>query len=368
MPERRRARRLRALGGALKHSPTAMAALPDVPTVVDFGDDESVRGVVAEIVPHAAAGISEIAVVSGGITNQLKKVTFAEGPAVLVRVFGAEGMIDRAVENPTFQAVTAFLGRPSYLGRFANGRVEGWLEGSRPLSFDEMGDEGWSPKIAAAMARLHKLEVPAQLADHYGKPGMWDQLWLWHSQASAESTAAAIAARSAADAAQLAQIDLVRGKAEMEKLQAAIPAAAPVAFCHNDLLAANVMVNDEAGEVTLIDFEYGGTNYRGFDIANHFNEWAGGTDDGEPDYAQFPTKEQQTAYCTAYLAEMGGASDEAAVAALVEESAQFVLADHWYWGLWAINQARDEGCEEFPYLTYAQRRIGQYYAIIEGRA
>ena len=30
--------------------------------------------------------------------------------------------------------------------------------------------------------------------------------------------------------------------------------------------------------------------------------------------------------------------------------------------------ARDEGCEEFPYLTYAQRRIGQYYAIIEGRA
>ena len=113
MPERA-ARRLRALGDVLQGpTATAMAAQPDVPTVVDFGDDESVRGVVAEIVPHAAAGISEIAVVSGGITNQLKKVTFAEGPAVLVRVFGAEGMIDRAVENPTFQAVTAFLGRPS---------------------------------------------------------------------------------------------------------------------------------------------------------------------------------------------------------------------------------------------------------------
>ena len=99
-----------------------------------------------------------------------------------------------------------------------------------------------------------------------------------------------------------------------------------------------------------------------------FDDGLGGTDDGEPEYAKFPTKEQQTAYCAAYLAEMGGASDEAAVAALVEESAQFVLADHWYWGLWAVNQARDEGCEEFPYLTYAQRRIGQYYAIIEGRA
>ncbi len=32
-----------------------------------------------------------------------------------------------------------------------------------------------------------------------------------------------------------------------------------------------------SGELKLIDFEYGGPNYRAFDIANHFNEWAGGT-------------------------------------------------------------------------------------------
>ena len=79
-------------------------------TTCTFGDDASVRGVVEAIVPQAAAGITEITVVSGGITNQLKKVVLAEGPSVLVRVFGAEGMIDREVENPTFQAVTAFLG------------------------------------------------------------------------------------------------------------------------------------------------------------------------------------------------------------------------------------------------------------------
>lgn len=85
-----------------------------------------------------------------------------------------------------------------------------WLEGARPLGFDEMGDETFSPAIAAAMAKLHSFQVPLELEQHYTKPGMWDQLWLWYSQATAEETGAKIKARSEADAAQLAGIDLVR--------------------------------------------------------------------------------------------------------------------------------------------------------------
>ena len=87
-----------------------MAELPRLELTCDFGDEASIREVVQGIVPHSAAGITEVSVVSGGITNKLMKVVLAEGPAVLVRVFGAEGMIDREIENPTFQAVTEFLG------------------------------------------------------------------------------------------------------------------------------------------------------------------------------------------------------------------------------------------------------------------
>lgn len=97
----------------------------------------------------------------------------------------------------------------------------------------------------------------------------------------------------------------------------------PVVFAHNDLLCGNIMANDEegtqifksltftrhiivfiscvlqkrnkassaclinidykasifpdsyAGKLYFIDFEYGSYNYRGFDIGNHFNEYAG---------------------------------------------------------------------------------------------
>lgn len=325
----------------------------------DLADESTVATIVTALVPHATSGIVGIEVVSGGITNQLRKVTLQDGPPVLVRVFGAEGMIDRDIEHPTFEAVTEFLGRPICYGRFGNGRVEGWLEGQRPLDFDEMGQHVES--IATAMAKLHTFEVPAALKPHYAEPGMWSQLWTWYDQAAAAETAAKINT-VAADAAQLATIDLVRARDELTKLQAAIPADSAVAFCHNDLLAGNIMLDPASGAVTFIDFEYGGTNYRGFDIANHFNEWAGGTDDGEPDYSKFPTAEQQRRFCAAYLRELDGS--DANTAALVAEASQFVLADHWYWGLWAVNQARDQGCLEFPYLTYAQRRIGQYYASL----
>lgn len=33
-------------------------------------------------------------------------------------------------------------------------------------------------------------------------------------------------------------------------------------------------------QIMLIDFEYGGFNYCAFDIGNHFNMYAGGTDQG----------------------------------------------------------------------------------------
>ena len=42
------------------------------------------------------------------------------------------------------------------------------------------------------------------------------------------------------------------------------------------------MVHAATAAITLIDFEYGSMNFRGFDIANHFNEWAGGTEGTTP--------------------------------------------------------------------------------------
>jgi thiamine kinase-like enzyme len=55
-------------------------------------------------------------------------------------------------------------------------------------------------------------------------------------------------------------------------------------------------------DIRLIDLEYGAINYAAFDIANHFMEYAGGTDEGKsdsgiPDYNRLPNNAQQIAFC-----------------------------------------------------------------------
>ena len=58
---------------------------------------------------------------------------------------------------------------------------------------------------------------------------------------------------------------------------------------------------------------------------------------------------------------VSAAITESAVQSLVEEANSYVQVNHWYWGLWAINQATLEGVEDFDYLTYAESRARRYF-------
>jgi hypothetical protein len=53
----------------------------------------------------------------------------------------------------------------------------------------------------------------------------------------------------------------------------------PIVTCHNDLLCKNIILDTVEGTKTInfIDYEYAGANYRGYDIGNHFCEFAGET-------------------------------------------------------------------------------------------
>ena len=51
----------------------------------------------------------------------------------------------------------------------------------------------------------------------------------------------------------------------------------------------------------FIDFEYGCYNYRGYDFANHWCEYAG----FEGDYSRYPDSKQQAKFVTAYLQQQG---------------------------------------------------------------
>jgi thiamine kinase-like enzyme len=113
------------------------------------------------------SGITSSLYIVSGITNEIRKVTPEGGSsAMLVRCYGAAGMIDRDIETATFEALAEWLGRPGYLGRFANGRVEEWLDGYRVLTLHELSSPQFAPSIARAMARLHNFKLPPRLKPH----------------------------------------------------------------------------------------------------------------------------------------------------------------------------------------------------------
>jgi choline/ethanolamine kinase len=136
-----------------------------------------------------------------------------------------------------------------------------------------------------------------------------------------------------------------------------------IVFGHNDIQYGNVMLNESAPEekkIYLIDFEYSAYVPRGYDIGNHWCEWAADYHSETPhklDYRhKYPTKTQQCDFCRAYLTavarqkqESGGQTESAKesdgsvetkagvtekeVDALVTEANTWALASHAYWAM-----------------------------------
>lgn len=344
--------------------------------------------------------------VMGGVTNTLYKVAgfqkssiheYTSTPTnqdcdnVLVRIFGAEGLIDRDDETGVFAALSQYQLAPSYYGRFQNGRVEGYQDGMRPLQSHELstGPTSIAKGIATNLARLHYgFCILPNLSMERSQPTLWKQLFDWLDQAEVAKF------EVEADRQVVSNLKLSRLRPELIWLQEEVEKiidwnSDPIVFCHNDLLAANILYNDSTETIQLIDFEYGGINYRAFDIANHFNEYAGGPPtDVQPDYSLLPTDRQQRYFIRVYLEtaaatkamsatkdipKTNGAShhatqekvgphiEEFRVEAMMKEVGIFLIVNHLYWGLWGINQASIEGCTVYDYMTYGVNRIQQYW-------
>lgn len=147
---------------------------------------------------------------------------------------------------------------------------------------------------------------------------------------------------------------------------AALRDAFTVTFCHNDLLSGNVLHVAHKESVLIIDYEYGGVNFVAFDIANHFCEYAG----FDFDLAKwYPNRSSQLRFFEFYLEARKSVEwqkikdDKESKSAYLDEFYdvinRFALASHFFWGLWALVQARYSPID-FDFLQYSLDRIGGY--------
>ncbi|OMJ11350.1 putative ethanolamine kinase A, partial [Smittium culicis] len=129
-----------------------------------------------------------------------------------------------------------------------------------------MGQEPLSELVPIELAKWHKAQIPSPK-----EPSLFITLRKWLAQLpeSYQDQKKNEIYKNSFDISDISkQIDLL--EQIIKKINP------PVAFCHNDLLSGNVLLDDskEQYKVTFIDYEYGSYNYRGYDIANHFCEYA----------------------------------------------------------------------------------------------
>ena len=402
---------------------------------------ESARQVCPATWGGVATADVEVVPLTGGITNVLFKLTLRNRPKetpLIVRLFGqgTELFVDRQRENIIFRELSLLgIGSPPFHGLFENGRVEGFLD-ARSIKPEEMHEALIYPRVATALGRFHavgprlsgavdtqpvlfpKLEAFFDLAQSVSfdkdanKQSLFEALRLPEVRAGLlahlarqheERASSALAQFQAlpADAPLLSE-----GEEVVSALSAAVLATQPV-LCHNDLLSGNILLSNDSAllqesskeGVTLIDFEYAGFNPRAYDLANHFNEFAGFDFDIEN---RFPPQALRFAYLTHYLdAASASSSPHAAseqqqfgdvhrtaaglilekwgehrqrqgagagagaglegpclalVSALDRIVLQYLPASHVFWATWSVVQAANSTID-FDFIAYSKMRL-----------
>ncbi|CAA7403171.1 unnamed protein product [Spirodela intermedia] len=287
--------------------------------------------------------------VSGGITNLLLKVSVREDKettCLTVRLYGpnTDIVINRERELKAIRYLSAAGFGAKLLGIFGNGMVQSFIE-ARTLSPEDMSKPQLVAKIARELRKFHQVVISGSK-----EPQLWNDICKFLDKA----VSLKFSDNVKQEKFETISFEEIHGEiAKLKDLTERLNA--PVVFCHNDLLSGNLMLSEDEEKLYLIDFEYGSYNYRGYDIGNHFNEFAG----LECDYSLYPDKDVQYLFFKNYLQfDKAEVSDED-LEALYVETNTFMLASHIYWAIWALIQAYASPIE-FDYLGYFFLRFDEY--------
>ncbi|KAJ2393128.1 hypothetical protein GGI23_005083 [Coemansia sp. RSA 2559] len=328
----------------------------------------------------------------------------------IIRVYGTglDEILSR--EKEVFwlsQLAPLGIGAQMY-GIFGNGRIEEYLE-STTLTNDDNHDLSTRRHIAQRMSELHTLVShyhpygsgnPNSKESVYlnGQPELWASVDAWMQLVQNKWQEIR---RKCADNAQCAEIldnwpvfvqAFRKYKTHIEQ-----EAHSPIVFAHNDLQNSNILRLDRTGEFVIIDFEYAGFNYRGYDIANHlYTCMAKYEPSARLHYlvpTQYPTVEQCREFMQSYVRTkafidsnmMAGASTVKAglaqpaeephttnlstdrireeVEALDREVAFFVPASHMYWGVWGLLQSCSSVID-IDFAAFSAQRLSMFLEYI----
>ncbi|CAH0601976.1 unnamed protein product [Chrysodeixis includens] len=358
-------------------------------------------------------------------TGSVTYCAIEEPKKVLLRIYGqvhGERAMDAIVtESVVFTLLSERRLGPKLHGVFSGGRIEEYIP-ARPLLAQELADPALSMKIAEKMAAIHSMDVPLNKEPNY----IWKTMGKWLKTVKEERLSPTTQGKNEEEQRMIKTLKAVDFDKEIEWLKKFLATLeSPVVFCHNDMQEGNILLlednaqtstdeeisslflhsydsdqdkkdayeisqfedantsdtiisrSSDIGEPKLvfIDFEYCAYNYRGFDIANHFQEWAYDyTNPEHPFYYEnqdfCPNLEQKEIFIKQYLKHYTPNSQDDKktdaslddVNKLLDEVEAFACASHLFWTLWSIVNASKSQIP-FGYWEYAISRLETYQRV-----
>lgn len=279
---------------------------------------------------------------------------------VLLRLDGAgtEDIINRTDEVVTILSLHEEGFCPPLYLQLKNGLCYGFSPGRRLKVHETTSNSTIMRKIAGVMAKLHSLEIPTYFKDR--EPFLWIKITQFLKMVP---TSFLDQDMQQVFQDSIGSIDRLKDEIEVTKHLILKECKSPVVFCHNDIHSANIIYNEETGNIRLVDYEYAGPNYLAYDIADHFCEFAGVE---EVDYGKYPGESMQKMWISQYLEEveiLKGKNnvliDGKTVHNLYLEVKRLNLGCHLLWVVWALFQAANSTLQ-FDFMEYASLRFKEY--------
>ena len=294
---------------------------------------EQIESIFKEILTISPEKKVQIQKMTQGITNLLYKCTLLptdHHPSLLFKFWGpkTEVLINRQDEAKIMIYLHEIGQFPKVYRRFPNGIVYGWSEG-RTLKCDELSHCKIYPLIAKTVRKWHQSIDVSQEDSSPQKPAIISMIRKVHQQCL----------HSCPLPPKL--IEDYCGYLESLSFE--------IVFCHNDLLAGNIILSPDETCVKLIDFEYAGWNWRSFELANHFVEFC----DLSLEISQYPPLEFRRSWIREYLGQEATNDKEAQI----EHEIRIITpAVNLFWALWALVQSSSSKIE-FDYEKFAKKRF-----------
>ncbi|KAJ2547756.1 hypothetical protein EV175_005087 [Coemansia sp. RSA 1933] len=369
--------------------------------------DRLVRGLtnlvyIATVDPAPVVPESQASRILRGAAQRDQNGTIRMPQKYILRIYGTgvDEYLSREKELFWLGQLASLKIGPQIYGIFANGRLEEFLE-STTLTVSDTRLAPTSRQIAQKLCELHTLvgnrnptggsssvRKGGNMVMHFDdrKSDMWTDIDKWMKLVKQKWVEIRRICDGNAKCTELLdnwhelEHAVNTFKAHIEK-----ESKSPVIFAHNDLLSENILRLGSTGELVLIDYEFAGYNYRGFDIANHFSTWMYNFSNPEQphllDLSQYPTVEQRHNFLHAYVqakslmdadASMTGQhaaeSVELCTSSLTEgqihrevemldrEVAYFMSAPLLQWGMWGLLQACSSEID-FDFASYSAQRL-----------